>query len=75
MIEKWKRALDENMKVGTIFMGLLKVFDTLNHGPFLAKLTAYGLEPTALKKLENYRIVQVVFKRQESVKVIVHGLK
>ena len=75
MIEKWKRAVDENVKVGAIFMGLLKVFDTLNHGSFLVKLTAYGLEPTALKQLENYRIVQVVFKRQKSVKVIVHGLK
>ena len=31
MIEKWKRALDENMKVGAIFMDLSKAFDTLNH--------------------------------------------
>ena len=75
MIEKWKRAVDENVKVGAIFMGLLKVFDTLNHGSFLVKLTAYCLEPTAFKQLENYRIVQVVFKMQKSVKVIVHGLK
>ena len=26
MIEKWKRALDENMKVGAIFMDLSKAF-------------------------------------------------
>ena len=28
MIEKWKRALDENMKAGAIFMDLSKAFDT-----------------------------------------------
>ena len=30
-IEKWKRALDENMKVGAIFMNLSKARDTLNN--------------------------------------------
>ena len=54
MIEKWKRALDENMKVGAIFMDLSKAFDTLNHRLLLAKLKAYGLQPTALKQMENY---------------------
>ena len=49
MIEKWKRALDENMKVGAIFMDLSKAFDNLNHRFLLAKLKAYGLQPTALK--------------------------
>ena len=49
MIEKWERALDENMRIETIFMDLLKVFDTLNHRLHLVKLKAYGLQPTALK--------------------------
>ena len=31
MIEKWKRTLDENMKVSAIFMDPSKAFDTLNH--------------------------------------------
>ena len=53
MIEKWKRAFDENMKVGAIFMDLSKAFDTLNHR-LLAKLEAYGLQPTAPKQMENY---------------------
>ena len=56
MIEKWKRALDENMKVGAIFMDLSKASDTLNHRLLLAKLKAYGLQPTALKQMENYLI-------------------
>ena len=54
MIEKWKRALDENMKVGAIFMDLSKAFNTLNHRRLLAKLKAYGLQPNALKQMENY---------------------
>ena len=55
MAEKWKRAfLDENMKVGAIFIDLLKTFDTLNHSLLLAKLKAYGLQPTALKQMENF---------------------
>ena len=43
MIEKWKRGLDENMKVGLIFMDLSKAFDTLNHIFLLTKCKAYGL--------------------------------
>ena len=53
MIEKLKRALDENMKVGEIFMDLSKAFYTLNHRLLLTKLKAYGLQPTALKQMEN----------------------
>ena len=58
MIEKWKRALDKNMKVGAIFMDLSKAFERsikiLNHRLLLSKLKAYGLQPTALKQIENY---------------------
>ena len=54
MTEKWKRASDENMKVGAIFMDLSKSFDTLNHRLLPAKLKAYGFQPTALKQTENY---------------------
>ena len=54
MIEKWKRALDENIKVGTIFKDLSKAFDTLNHRLLLAKLKAYGNQPAALPQMENY---------------------
>ena len=34
MIEKWKRALDENVKVAAIFMDLSNVLDTLNQTSF-----------------------------------------
>ena len=42
------------MKVVAIFMGLSKAFDTLNHRLLLAKLKASGLQPTALKQMENH---------------------
>ena len=54
MIEKWKIALVENMKVREIFMDLLKNLDTLNYRFLLANLKRYGLQPTALKQMENY---------------------
>ena len=42
------------MNVGAIFMDLSKAFDTLNHKLLLAKLKAYGFQPTALRQVENY---------------------
>ena len=62
MIEKWKRALDENMKLGAIFMDLSKAFDALNRRLLLTKLQVYGFQPIAPKQLEN---LQVVFKRKK----------
>ena len=53
VIEKWKRVLDENMKVGTIFMDLSKAYDTLENNHRLAKPKAYGLQLTALNQMEN----------------------
>ena len=35
-------------------MNLSKAFDTLNHRLLLAKLKAYGLQPTAIKQIKNY---------------------
>ena len=73
MIKKWKRDLDENMKVGAIFMDLSKAFDTSYHRLLLTKLKAFGLQPTALKQMENY--LTGPFQRTKSVIVIVHGMK
>ena len=73
MIEKWKRALDENMNVGRISRDLSEAFNTLNYRLLLAKLKAYGLQPTTLKQMENYLTGR--FQRTKSVTVIVHGLK
>ena len=69
-IEKWKRALDENMKVRAIFMDLSKTLDTLNYGLLLANLKGYGLQPTALKQMENYLAGR--FQGEKLVIVIAH---
>ena len=70
MIEKWKRALDENMKVRAIFMDLSKTLDTLNYRLLLANLKGYGLQPTALKQMENYLADR--FQGEKLVIVIAH---
>ena len=54
MTEKWKHALDEGRKVGTIFMDLSKAFNTLNHNLLLAKLNAYGFSFNAIKFIQSY---------------------
>ena len=42
------------MKVRAIFMDLSKTLDTLNYRLLLSNLKGYGLQPTALKQMENY---------------------
>ena len=42
------------MKVREIFMDLLKTLDALNYRLLLFNLKGYGLQPTALKQMENY---------------------
>ena len=54
MIENWKKQLDNGEKLGVIFMGLSKVFDSINHSLLLAKLKAYGFSNQALSLLQIY---------------------
>ena len=54
MIEKWNHALDKGKKVSTIFMGISKAFDTVNHNLLLAKLNAYGFSFNAIKFIQSY---------------------
>ena len=60
-------------EMGVTFMDLSKAFDNLNQRLLLANLKGYGLLLTGLKKWKT--TLQVVFKNQKSVIVIVHGLK
>ena len=41
-IENWKKQLDNDEKVGVIFMDLSKPFDRINHSLLLAKLELHG---------------------------------
>ena len=38
MIERWNIILNKKLKVDTLFMGLIKMFDTLDHYLLLAKI-------------------------------------
>ena len=43
LVEKWKTALDNKYSAGGILRDLLKLFDTINHEPLIAKWHDYGL--------------------------------
>ena len=48
MLEKWKKTLDKEENMSTIFMDLSKAFDTINNGLILANLKIYGFSKQAL---------------------------
>ena len=52
--ERWKNALDQNGHGGAIVMDLSKAFDTINHDPLIAKLSAYGFETASMKLIRSY---------------------
>ena len=54
LIEKWKKALDDNGYTGEILMDLSKAFDIINHELLIVKLYAYGFSKDALKLIHSY---------------------
>ena len=60
IIENWKSNLNEGNKIGAIFMNLPKVFHTLDHSLFIAKLEAYGFDSLSLEFKKNY----VTYRKQ-----------
>ena len=54
MIEKWKTILNKKLKVGALFMGLSKAFDTFDHSLLLATLSAYGFDNNLLSFVRSY---------------------
>ena len=54
MLEKWKRAVDNNKVFGALVTDLSKVFDCISHDLLIAKLKAYGLSLSALKLVHSY---------------------
>ena len=49
MIDKWKKAVDNNKIFGAVLTDLSKAFDCICHDLLIAKLNAYGLSLPALK--------------------------
>ena len=56
LIDKWKKANDNNKVFGALLTDLSKAFDCICHDLLVAKLNAYGLSLHALK------LIQITFK-------------
>ena len=54
MIDKCKKAVDNNKVFGALLTDLLKVFDCIRHDLLVAKLNGYGLSFPALKMIQDY---------------------
>ena len=54
MIDKWKKAVDNNKVFGALLTDLSKAFDCICHNLLVAKLNAYGLSLPALKMIQDY---------------------
>ena len=54
MIDKWKKAVDNNKVFGALLTDLPKAFDCICHDLHVAKLNVYGLSFPALKMIQDY---------------------
>ena len=54
MLEKWRKALDNNKLAGALLTDLSKAFDCLNHNLMIAKLHAYGFDFNSLAYIYSY---------------------
>ena len=54
MLEKWKRAVDNNKVFRALLSDLSKAFDCISHELLIAKLSTYGLSLSALKLVHSY---------------------
>ena len=71
MLEKWKRAVDNNKVFGALLSDLSKAFVCISHDLLIAKLNAYGLSLSALS-LSTFKIAN---KEQKSGHPIAFGKK
>ena len=54
MLERWKKALDNQHLAGALLTDLSKAFDCLNHELLIAKLEAYGFDYSSLALVYSY---------------------
>ena len=54
MIDKWKKAVDNNKVFGALLTDLSKAFDFMCQDLLVAKLNAYGLSFPILKMIQDY---------------------
>ncbi len=54
VLDKWKKALDNNEFAGALLIDLSKAFDCMQHALLVAKMKAYGLSSDACKFISSY---------------------
>ena len=64
MLEKWRKAVDNNEAFGALLTDLSKVFDCINHELLIAKLHAYNLSLSSLRLVHDY-----LLNRKQKTKV------
>ena len=63
-LQSCKKSIDNKGLVGAVFMDLSKVFDCVNDGLIIAKLSVYGLDMDALQLIRSY-----LSNRKQRVKI------
>ena len=54
MVEKWRKAADENKVIGIVFIDFKKAFDSIPHKQLLFKLQRSGLSGNLLEWIRSY---------------------
>ena len=54
LLEQWKEGVDQGLVFGAFLTDLSKVFDYLSHELLVAKLSAYGMEDSAVRFVSDY---------------------
>ena len=54
MVEKWRKAADENKVIGIVFIDYKKAFDSIPHKQLLFKLQRSGLSGNVLEWIRSY---------------------
>ena len=54
MVEKWRKAADENKVIGIVFIDFKKAFDSIPHKQLLFKLERSGLSGNLLEWIRSY---------------------
>ena len=69
MIDKWKKAVDNNKVPGALLTDLSKAFDCKCHDLLAANLSAYGLSFSALRILTGKKHRQMKLQRLQKVQI------
>ena len=54
LLEQWKESIDQGLVFGALLTDLSKAFDCLSHELLIAKLSAYGMEDSAVRFVSDY---------------------